>query len=165
MGMLGYYFAMKREYDKSVAYAEKAVAKDPNGADAIALLGNCLNHAARPQEAIPFYKKAMRLNPSPPQWYYIQLGRSYHMLGHYEEAVAQVKKALALAPNSFPAYKQLLFIYAEMGREDEARAAAEEMMRINPKFSLDGHAKTLPFKDQEYSKRWVEALRNAGLPE
>ena len=79
------------------------------------------------------------------------------------EAVAQVKKALALAPNSFPAYRQLLFIYAEMGREDEARAAAEEMMRINPKFSVDGYAKTLPYKDQEYCKRWVEALRKAGL--
>ncbi len=163
LALLGFLYGMKGEYDKSVAFGEKAVAKDPNGADAHAFLGNCLNIAARPQEAIPYYKKAMRLNPSPPQWYYIQLGRSYHMLGRYEEAVAQVKKALALAPNSFMAYLQLHFTYAEMGREDEARAAAEEMMRINPKFSADKYAKTLPYKDRDYCRRWGEALRKAGL--
>jgi len=164
LGILGFIYGMKREYDKSVAYAEKGVAVDPNGADAHAWLGNCLSIAARPQEAIPYYKKAMRLNPSPPQWYYIQLGQSYRMLGRYEESVAQLKKALALAPNSFMAYIQLLFTYAEMGREDEARAAAEEMMRINPEFSVDRYAKMYFFyKDKEYCKRWVEALRKAGL--
>ena len=163
LALLGFLYGMKGEYDKSVAFGEKAVAKDPNGADAHAFLGNCLNIAARPQEAIPFYKKAMRLNPSPPQWYYIQLGQSYRMLGRYEESVAQLKKSLALAPNSFMAYLQLHFTYAEMGREDEARAAAEEMMRINPKFSADKYAKTLPYKDRGYCRRWGEALRKAGL--
>ena len=61
------------------------------------------------------------------------------------------------------AYLQLHFTYAEMGREDEARAAAEEMMRINPKFSADKYAKTLPYKDRDYCRRWGEALRKAGL--
>lgn len=165
LGLLGYLYGMKREYDKSVAYAEKAVAKDPNGADAHAWLGNCLNFAARPEEAIFYYKKAIRLNPRPPQWYYIQLGQSYRMLGRYEESVAQLKKSLALSPNSTSAYAHLIFTYAEMGREDEARAAAAELLRINPKFSAEKYAKALPYKDRDYCRRWGEALRKAGLPE
>ena len=132
-GLIGYLYGMKREYDKSVAYAEKAVAKDPNGADSRAWLGNCLNFASRPQEAIPHYEKALRLNPHPPQWYYINLGTSYRMLGRYEESVAQVKKALALSPNSVSAYTHLIITYGEMGRKDEARASAAELLRINPK--------------------------------
>jgi TolB-like protein/Tfp pilus assembly protein PilF len=156
---------MKREYDKSIAYAEKAVAKDPNGADAHAWLGNCLNFAARPQEAIPHYEKAMRLNPRPQLWYYIQLGQSYRMLGRYEEAVAQIEKSLALSPNSTSSYAHLIFTYAEMGREDLARAAGAKLIKINPKFSAEKYAKALPYKDRDYCRRWGEALHKAVLPE
>jgi len=54
----------------------------------------------------------------------------------------------------------------EMGKEDEARAAAVEVMRINPKFSLDSHAKTLQaYKNQDYIRRRVESLRKAELPD
>ena len=87
------------------------------------------------------------------------------MLGRYEEAVAQLKKSLALSPNSTSAYAHLIFTYAEMGKEDEARAAAEELIKINPKFSAEKYAKVLPYKDREYCRRWGEALRKAGLPD
>jgi tetratricopeptide (TPR) repeat protein len=163
LGLLGYLYGMKREYDKSVAYAEKAVATDPNGADAHAWLGNCLNFAARPREAIPIYRKAMRLNPFAPIWYYINLGFSYHMVGRSEEAISQLKKSLALSPNSLPTYMVMCFVYMDIGKDDEARTAAAELMRINPNFSLGQFAKTLPFKDQTYTERYVEALRKAGL--
>ena len=94
---------------------------------------------------------------------YIQLGQSYRMLGRYEEAVAQIEKSLALSPNSTSSYAHLIFTYAEMGREDKASAAAEELMRINPKFSAEKYVKALPYKDREYCRRWGEALRKAGL--
>jgi adenylate cyclase len=164
-GLIGYLYGMRREHEKSVAYAEQGVTKDPNGADAHAWLGNCLNWAARPQEAIPHYEQAMRLNPSPPQWYYINLGSSYRMPGRHEEALAQVKKTLALAPTSSSAYTNLVATYEEMGKEDEARAAAVELLRIMPKFSVKKVVQSLPHKDQEFIRRYVEALRKAGLPE
>jgi adenylate cyclase len=165
LGVLGYLYGMKGEHDKSLAFAEKAIATDPNGADAHTWLGNCLNFAGKPQEAIPLYKKAMRLNPHPPVWYYINLGVSYYTLGRYEDAVAQYRKSLALSPNSLPSYRELSMVYMEMGKEDEARAAAKEVMRIDPNFSLEHFAKTLlqAYKDQDYVRRTVENLRKAGL--
>ncbi len=87
------------------------------------------------------------------------------MVGRYEEAVAQIKKSLALSPNSTSSYAHLIFTYAEMGREDLARAAATELMTINPKFSAEKYAKALPYKDRDYCRRWREALRKAGLPD
>jgi len=53
--------------------------------------------------------------------------------------------------------------YIWMGREEEARAEAAEILRINPKFSVDYYAKRLPFKDQSVNDRIVAALRKAGL--
>ncbi len=128
-------------------------------------MGNCLNFAARPQEAIPYFERAMRLNPHPQLWYYIQLGQAYRMVGRYEESLAQIKKSLALSPNSTSSYAHLIFTLTEMGKENEARAAAADLMRINPKFSVGKYSRALSYKDKEYSKRWGEALRKAGLPE
>jgi hypothetical protein len=50
-----------------------------------------------------------------------------------------------------------------MGREKEARAEAAEVLRIDPKFSLDFLAKILPYKDQSRRDKVINALRKAGL--
>ncbi len=50
-----------------------------------------------------------------------------------------------------------------MGREKEAHAEAAEVLRINPKYSLDSFAKSLAYKDQSQNDKIVDALRKAGL--
>ena len=53
--------------------------------------------------------------------------------------------------------------YSMMGREKEARAEAAEVLRINPKFSLDFFAKTSVYKEQSVRDNLFNALRKAGL--
>jgi Tfp pilus assembly protein PilF len=50
-----------------------------------------------------------------------------------------------------------------MGREKEARSEAEEVLRINPKFSLDYLAKARVYKDQLENDKYINSLRKAGL--
>ena len=50
-----------------------------------------------------------------------------------------------------------------MGREKEARAEAAEVLRVNPKFSLDFLSKMLPYKDQLQTDKITNALHKAGL--
>jgi hypothetical protein len=51
-----------------------------------------------------------------------------------------------------------------MGREKEARAEVAEVLRINPKFSLDYFAKTLTtYRDQKAINKLIDGLRKAGL--
>ncbi len=57
----------------------------------------------------------------------------------------------------------LAAVYSMIGREKEARAEAAEVLRINPKFSVDLWAKANPYKDQSVIDSFVEALRKAGL--
>jgi hypothetical protein len=49
-----------------------------------------------------------------------------------------------------------------MGREKEAHAEAAEVMRINPKFSLESYARTLPYKEKVIDEH-VSVWRKAGL--
>jgi hypothetical protein len=54
------------------------------------------------------------------------------------------------------------------GKEDEARAAAKEVLKINPKFSVGRYMQisTSTFNfDPEVEDRLSQALRKAGLPE
>jgi len=47
--------------------------------------------------------------------------------------------------------------------EAEGRAAAAEVLKINPGFSLDQYARTLPFKNRSKVDIEIAALRRAGL--
>ena len=64
----------KKQHDQAIAEAERAIALDPNDADGYAWLGEILNFAGRPEEAIGLIEKAMRLNPRYPPFYLFVLG-------------------------------------------------------------------------------------------
>ena len=50
-----------------------------------------------------------------------------------------------------------------MGREEEARAMAAELLRINSKFSVDYVAKISPYKRQGNMDQLIPGLLKAGL--
>jgi adenylate cyclase len=161
--LLSHFYALKREYEKSIAEGERAVALDPGGADAHMAYAMSLNYAGRAEEAIPIFVKAIRLNPLGETGNFLHLGQAYRAKGRYKEAVSEYKKALHLSPDNLFAHLGLAATYSLMGREGEARAEAAEVLRINPKFSLDSFAKILPFKDQSVIDNYINALRKAGL--
>ena len=49
------------------------------------------------------------------------------------------------------------------GLVEEARKSAAEVLRVNPKISLDWLAKMLPWKNKDQVARWIDDLRKAGL--
>jgi tetratricopeptide (TPR) repeat protein len=83
--------------------------------------------------------------------------------GRYEEAIVQLKKAIEREPRDIMSYVVLASTYNMAGREKEAREAAAEVLRINPKFSLEQFAKIHPYKDPAAKDRYIESLRKAGL--
>ena len=162
-GFLSYFYCFKREYDKAIAEGERAVALGPSTWLVHNLYALALVYAGRPEEAIPLFQKAIRLNPFGPSPLYSSFGIALRNTGRFEEAVSAYKKAIQLAPDNIGAHLGLAGTYIMMGREKEARAEAAEVLRINPKFSLDLYAKRLPYKDQSEIDKFANALRKAGL--
>jgi len=161
--LLGKVYLWKKQYDQAVSELEKTVALDPNDADGLAGLGEILYFAGRPEKAIGLIKRAIRLNPMPPVWYFHGLGHAYYLAGQYDEAIAALKRTLIRNPNFWPAHVYLAASYIELGRDEEARAEAEKILRINPRFSLEGKGKKLPYKDRSVIERLGKSLRKAGL--
>ena len=161
--LLGNLYALKREYDKAIIEGERAIALDPGEAESQLWYGMSLVYVGRPEEAIPLYQKAIRLNPFASTGYYIHLANSLRDAKRFEEAVSAYKKAIQREPNNIFAHLNLAGTYIMMGRETEARAEAAEVLRINPKFTLEFWAKVLPYKDRSISDNLISVLRKAGL--
>jgi tetratricopeptide (TPR) repeat protein len=162
-GLLSHLYSIKREHEKAIAEGERAVTLEPSGADVHALYAMSLTYAGRPEEAIPLCKKAIRLNPFGPSFQFLNLGHAYRTTERFEEAVSAYKKALERSPENIMAHICLAATFSMMGREQEARAEAAEVLKINPKFSLDYFEKALPYKDQSVIDKLIGALRKAGL--
>jgi len=157
-------YMVKKEFDKSIAEGERTVALDPSGSDSYSRYGTSLLFACRPEEAIPMFQKAIRLNPNAIATTFVMLGHALRNSGRFEEAVSAYEKGIQRAPDYTIAHIGLGTTYSLMGREKEARAEAEEVLRINPNFSLIRFAKTaLSYKDQSENDKVINAMRKAGL--
>jgi TolB-like protein len=159
---LSLFCTIKGEHERAIAEGERAVALMPGGVSMLSNYAMSLHYGGRPEEAIPVFKKAIRLNPFDSSNYH-NLGSAYRVLGRFEEAVSEYKKALQRSPDNFFAHLGLTATYSMMGREQETRAEAAEVLRINPKFSVDSYTKRLTFKDQSVTDKFRDALRKAGL--
>jgi len=162
--LLSTLYLMKRQHEKAIEEGEKAIALDPNSADDYASFGgNVLVFSGKPEEGVLSLEKAIRLNPIAPSYYFHMLGMAYREMGRYEESITACKKAIKRQPSNLFAHLILAATYIMIGREDEARAEATEVLRINPKFSVERFAKVRPHIDPTNTERFVEALRKAGL--
>jgi adenylate cyclase len=163
--LLAGYYNMQRQYDKALSEAERAIALNPNAFDARMIMGSILGNLGRWEESVLYAKEALRLNPFPGAYVYFILGRAYFMTSQYDESIEIWKKALHISPNYLNAHLFLAACYSCLGRDAEATAATKEVLRINPKFTIDSYAKRLRYKDKADIEREVDALRKAGLPE
>jgi len=75
----------------------------------------------------------------------------------------EAKKGVERGPKSQLAQIALAATSILAGREEEAHAAAAEVLKINPTFSVEQYGKTLPFKDRSQIDLMTGALRKAGL--
>jgi adenylate cyclase len=164
-GLLGNVYSWMRQHEKAIAAGKRAIELDPNGANVHMYLGWTLNFAGRPDEAIEYLNKAIRLNPYPTLSYPEGMGRSYLLKGNYEKAITEFKKALQLAPMSPPVHMYLAVTYSLLGREEEARASAEKTLELAPFMSVSFVAKIAPYKNQADLELILDAMRKAGFPE
>jgi adenylate cyclase len=91
------------------------------------------------------------------------VGAAYYLAGRPKEAIAPLKQYLSHHPNILGAHLTLAAVYSELGKEAEARGEAAEVLRLNPRFSLEVHKQHMPIKDPTVSERHIAALREAGL--
>jgi adenylate cyclase len=109
-------------------------------------------------------REALRVDPIPPNSRLRSLACALGWgLQRYDEAIACIKKAVQREPNDILSQVILTSLYSMASRDEEARATAQEVLRINPKFSIDRYISAIAIKDAAARDRIAQALKKAGL--
>ena len=161
------FYQASGQRDKMIASSERRVRLYPSSADAYSRLGEALALAGRPEAAIANLEKAMRLSPKHPGTNPLDAMTWAHFAaGRYEQAVDWAEQSLERHPHRNElAYRGLAASYGQLGRLDEARAAVEQQLRIDPELSLAKVRSQNRATNSDFLERWLEGLRKAGLPE
>ncbi len=163
--VLAFVHVYQGEHEQALTEAWRAAELSPNSAHVNIWTAFVLSFCGRAEEAIVWARRALRLCPVCPAFFLVVLGRAYLIYGRHEEAIAAYKGALARDAESVPARAGLARTYVQSGREEEARAVAREILKIDPRFSLRDVQGRLPYKDQALRDAAIADLRQAGLPE
>jgi adenylate cyclase len=153
------------EFDKAVIDTNKAAAIAPSHAIVIASSAAVLTKCGLPELGLQRIKKAMRLSPVYPPWFYVHWGQTCRVLGKNNEAIEAFQGMLRQDPEQLEGHIGLAGIFSESGNAEKAREHADEVMRIDPGFSVRRYFSNIAFRDQGIITRFTEALKKAGLPD
>jgi adenylate cyclase len=170
----GWIEGIKDQHDRAVADGKRAVSLDPNSAFGWLALADindaeCVFPAgimppdwgtSKPQEVLAHAQNAIRLDPRHPQKYSMPEGVAYNGLGRYADAVEALKRS---DQNNPWVHVNLVYAYSELGRQQDARAEAAEVLRISPGFSLEEVGRMPGNWHGPLGQRYLSDLRKAGL--
>lgn len=151
----------RKQGEAAIAAGWRAVALDPNNADAHLFLSFALAVANRAEEALHYIEQGIRLNPHPSAFYQLVLGLCYLVLEEYEQAVTIFKRGIALRDVFAPNHIWLCVAYAALGRDEEARIERDKVLAILPDRIPMGQDVWL---DKDLSLRMNALRRLTGLP-
>lgn len=155
------------EFEEAVRGIDRALALNPNSTKTLLTAGWIRCYVGDGTIAIEHFQHALRLNPLDPELGLIFSGLSvaYGIAERYEEALVHALKSLQESPTLVPAYLNIVTSLVHLDRIDEAKIAAQRMMKLAPGMTLAQRRKQPLFRDQVYRERTIDALRIAGVPE
>ena len=162
---LSYVYLMRQDYENAQKAALKAIDVAPSYADGYGLLALINNSTGHPQQAIKYVKKGMQLNPYYTWDYLYNLGRAYADTGRYEEAIEALEKARERNESAIPVRLSLAVAYVRAGRLDDAEWEVEQIQMLNPTETVTHTEQSYPMLDRSKKEKFLDDLRQAGLPE
>lgn len=115
---------------------ETALRLNPNDSDALAHYGLRLALSGDWDEGLALTNKAMTLNPVHPHWYRFAQVFYHYDRREYELAVEELDKIEM--PKFFWTYLLRAATFGQMGRAEDAHAAARQLLALKPEFRREG---------------------------
>jgi TolB-like protein/tetratricopeptide (TPR) repeat protein len=144
--------------------AQKAAEMNPNGADIHNVLAMVQSFSGKPDSALVAARHACRLSPRTP-YILLELGRALCLLKRYDEALDPLTRLISDRPYWLTARALLIVACIGLSRVDKAKQHAAAALKTSPRFTITSWARTLPYKDLGDRAHYLDALRQAGVPE
>ncbi len=154
------------EHEAANREADRALSMGGLQAETLGNMGAYLWWATRFREAVDVLERAVRLDPlHSPDWL-MWLGYSYLRLNAPEKAAAVLETGVKRARDYVGVHLHLALSYAMLDRMEEARAQMKEVLRINPKFSIEAYVRYAGrnFRYRGEVDRDAEIMAQIGFP-
>jgi len=113
-------------------------------------------------EGIDWVRKAMRLNPFYPDWYWNIMGRCWHAAERYAEAIDAFER-IEIAPFWVNVY--MAACYHQLDRFDKAKLHRDRTLEQHPGFRMSEYSRIFVYQNAAVRERFLGTLRAAGLPD
>jgi tetratricopeptide (TPR) repeat protein len=137
-GLLGLVQIYSKLAAQGIAEYERALALDRNLAVAHAQIGFAKHATGRGEETEAHVLEALRLSPrdTAANVWMVWAGNGKSQIGANEEAIAWISRAIEANRNLPAEHFFLAAALAAVGRTDEARAAAQAGLKLDPTFTI-----------------------------
>jgi adenylate cyclase len=152
-------------YDDGITIARRGFDLHPGCAEMRAYLAIALTRSGEFKEALGHYRAAMLLNPFSPIWYRSNLIRNLMMLDEFDEALVLADEIQSTEPAHLNSWIYKAYLFGQIGRSGDAEEAIREISQIAPNLRLEHAPGILMINDPVATKRFIDGLREAGLPE
>ena len=146
---------------------DRAVTGCPNSAIAWSLSSPTFSYLGDGPTAVKRAEYGLRLSPLDPHasFYQTALTLAHYTNGTYEEAVGLGRHTLAMSPRFTANMRPLIGSLVALGRTEEARDVARQMLAVAPQFRVDPFISRYPLSDPARKERLRQELLAAGLPQ
>jgi TolB-like protein/two-component SAPR family response regulator len=158
-------YLLKGRYKDALETCTKGYDYRPNCPAANGYLANILNYCGDPREAVIRAKEALRVLPNAPPWFTNVLAAACRENGDIENSIGAAMESLKRNADDIEARAILCSDYVLAGSLSDAKRFADEIMTLNPDFSIANYTSNQPFRDPATLHRLVDCLRKAGLPD
>ena len=152
-----------RRLNDSLEFAQRCLQVAPNCAMGWLQLANLLHYLSDEEESLKALDRYFELDPLYPDVALYFRAEAESGLGRYQDAVDTLRQRLTRNPRSQTSYALLASCYGHLDRKEDASAAWNEVLKIEPGFSLERRRRILPYKNPETFEQRIEGLRKAGL--
>jgi tetratricopeptide (TPR) repeat protein len=132
---MGEALRMLGRLEQAIPVVQKAIALNPNSAEALGNLGLIYSELGKLDEAQEHYHRALAINPKLPQTLN-NLGNLLLKLKKTDEALASYDRALAIDPNFSDGHNNRGSALESLDRLDEAMAEYVRAVELRPNFAI-----------------------------
>ena len=144
--------------------ANRAVAAQPNDAEAVGNLALILAHTGSRAQAIAEMEKALRLDPTPPPSFQLLAGIVFYTARDNERAIPLMEAARDALPNAEPAREYLAAAYVDRGDRTPAARETAKLLELFPDTNLTYYSYLYDYwreDDLQLSSDWPAGGRHS----
>jgi TolB-like protein/class 3 adenylate cyclase len=155
-----------KDLETAIARYDRALAINPSAAQAWVWSTSAYAWLGRGDEAVRRAPMAIELSPFDPNMYVFtsHAGSAYAIAGQYDQAIEFLRRSLRENRMFTATHKLLTISLALSERMEEARAAASELLSLEPALTVSSFRQRYPGSGAPYAARFCDALRTAGIP-